>query len=807
MTRVVCYDVNEKVKNLSVTNKGVNVMKEFCHLHNHTEYSIKDSVCRAEELAQLAKNMGMKALAMTDHCNMAGTVLFYHTVKKYGLKPIMGCEVCLSPRQSAGNAGNQKPEKPCHLTLLARNQKGLENLFRISSRAVIENGDFHLTLEEDSLKECSEGLICMSGCIKSRLNHLILNGLDDRARQWLDDMRSIFGQDFFFIELQDHGLDEQKKTLPVVTKLAEEMNIPLVVANDTHYLRPEDKEVYDVLRTIGKSKNLDKRGKDRYDSGQLYFKSAEEMAQLFPDNPEAIENTLRIAEMCDVELDTSLKLRTFPQKKCDSSTQYLRMLATEGLEMRYGAIGSTMQKRLDYELNIIDQTGYADMFLIARDYAEYARRQDFIYVVRGSVNTSLAAYAIGLTSINPIDFNLQFDFLIESWGRNGPEIPLFVSEKGCKSLTKYVVERDGKEGHAGTVTFSRFSARNCMRDVGQIMGVPAEKVDYLRKLIHTFPGQNSIELGLHGTSEIRKMSGESRAVNRMLEIAKKIEGLPRAVVPSAANMVVSDRPLWKDLPLCKVSKSGYVLTQWDRQDVAQTEMLQVEILGVRTLSVIEKTLEIIKTHGKKMSIAEVRTPDLQDEKTYELLREGNTDGVYQFECDGLKQLLLKLKPDSIKDLMAAIVLYRPQPLKSGTMDEFIKRKHDTARTTYPHPSLAPILDYTYGIILYKEQIVRIYRETAGLGSAEALSMIKAGKIVNENIIEESKQRFILGAEHNGMQKNAARDIWELLMRFREQARDKTEAVNYALLAYRTAYLKAHFPDEFEEALKSYDDVF
>ncbi len=772
-------------------------MVEFCHLHNHTEFSLLDGACRTEKMVELAREMGMTAVAMTDHGNMFGAVNFYNTARAGGLKPIIGYEGYLTPysRNDRSQGGSQGGLY--HLTLLARNGRGLGNLLKLSSLAYTQGLYYKPRMDRELLEECSEGLICLSGCAKSRLNHFVLNGLMDEARQWLEEMRSVFGEEYFFVEVQDHGLDEQKQTLPRVFDLAGEMGIPTVATNDSHYLHPGDKTWHEVLLCISTKSTLDDPDRFKFDCDQLYFKSPAEMAKLFPDNPQALENTLRIADMCDVELDESLKFPAFEQDQCQDNSQYLRQLVREGLGKRYDGVDTQMQRRCEYELDVIERMGYADYFLITWDFIRFARERDIPHGMRGSGSSSLVAHALGLTDINPLDYDLIFNRFLDPERREQPDIDIDLCERRREDVIDYVRRRYGQDSTAQIITFGTLMARNCVRDVGRVMGVPLEKVDRLAKMIPAGPGV-TIKDGLESAPELGKLAQGDEEIARLLEHARKLEGLPRHASTHAAGVVIADKALWELVPLYK-SGDGTVMTQWAMGDLEKMGMLKMDFLGLRTLTIIDRTLDIIERNGKQAPDMDSAALDLKDGDTYRLLTEGRTAGIFQLGSDGMKRLLVKLKPNSIEDLIAIVALYRPGPLQSGMVEDFIRRKHGEAKIEYPHPTFEPILKPTYGVIVYQEQIMRMCHEIAGISMAEALSMIKAISKKKEEIIGESRERFIQGAVENGVGKDTAVRIFDLIMHFAGYGFNKAHASAYAFVAYRTAFLKAHFPTEFMAA--------
>ncbi len=768
-------------------------MVDFCHLHNHTEFSLLDGACRTDVMAETAREMGMPAVAMTDHGNLFGAVSFYNTVKSCGLKPIIGYEGYLTPysRKDRSHGGM------FHLTLLARDGKGLQNLYKLSSLAYTEGLYYKPRMDMELLEECHEGLVCLSGCAKSRLNHFVLNGRLEEARTWLDDMRSLFGADFFFIEIQNHGLEEQKQTLPQVLELASDMGIPAVATNDSHYLSAGDKTWHDVLLCISTKSTLDDPDRFKFDCDQLYFKSPQEMKELFPDNPRALSNTLRIAEMCDVELDESLKFPAFTQQHCEDNSKYLTELVESGLRERYGDVDPAMNERIEYELGVIERMGYVDYFLITWDFIRHAREQGIPHGMRGSGSSSLVAHALGLTDINPMDYDLIFNRFLDPERREQPDIDIDLCERRREDVIGYVRERYGADSTAQIITFGTLMARNCVRDVGRVLGVPLEKVDRLAKMIPSGPGV-TIKDALGSVPELTQLSGSDTEVSRILEYAQKLEGLPRHASTHAAGVVIADKALWELAPLYK-SGDGAVMTQWAMGDLEKMGMLKMDFLGLRTLSIIDRTLEIIEYNGKTAPDLDSAVLDLRDRETYRLLTEGRTTGIFQLGSDGMKRLLMKLKPTSIEDLIAVVALYRPGPLQSGMVDDFIRRKHGQQDIKYPHPSFKPVLEPTYGVIVYQEQIMRMCHEIAGISMSEALSMIKAISKKKEDVIAELRERFIEGAVHKGVEKRTAVGIYDLIMHFAGYGFNKAHASAYAFVAYRTAYLKAHFPTEFMAA--------
>ncbi|MFW6457455.1 MAG: DNA polymerase III subunit alpha, partial [Planctomycetota bacterium] len=772
-------------------------MSDFCHLHVHTEYSLLDGACRIDDLAETAVNMGMPAVAMTDHGNMFGTVDFYDTMKDAGVKPIIGYEGYFTPgSRTERKRGNGKQPPLYHLTFLARNQQGYDNLLKMSSLAYVEGLYYKPRVDWELLEECSEGIICLSGCLASRLNDFILTDQEDEARQWLNRMRRIFGDDYFYVELQDHGLQEQKEAWPRAADLAGDMGIPLVATNDAHYLNEGDSSWHEVLLCISTRSTLDDPDRFRMESDQLYFKSAEEMAELFPDHPEALANTGRIADMCEVELDRNLKFPAFDTGDKDNAS-YLRSLCEDGLKNRYGDINDDMVERLDHELSVIEQMGYVDYFLIVWDFIRFAHEEDIPVGMRGSGSSSLVAHALGLSDFNPLDYDLIFSRFLDLERREQPDIDIDLCEERRSDVIDYVRRKYGENSTAQIITFGTLKARNAVRDVGRVMDVPLERVDKLAKMIPSGPGV-TLEDAMEEVPELNEKADENEEVEQLLDYSLKVEGLPRHASTHAAGVVIADQDLWDLIPLYR-SGDGAIMTQWAMEDLDEMGMLKMDFLGLRTLTILERARDIIARRGEEPPELDAGVLDLEDEKTYQLLAEGKTTGVFQLGSDGMQRLLRRLEPTCMEDLIAVVALYRPGPLQSGMVDDFIDRKHGRAEIEYPHPDFEPILKPTYGVIVYQEQIMRICNTIAGMSMGQALTMIKAISKKKREKIKKGKDDFIEGAVSNGIGRDTAKHIYDLISHFAGYGFNKAHASAYAFVAYRTSYLKAHHPTEFMAA--------
>jgi len=769
----------------------------FCHLHVHTEYSLLDGACRIKQTAEAAARMQMPAVAMTDHGNMFGAVVFHDAMRDCGVKPIIGYEAYLTLGGRTDRNRSAGRQDLYHLTLLARDRTGFDNLVKIASIAYTEGMYYRPRVDWELLSENAEGLICLSGCLMSRLNSLLLTGAHEEAEKWLGDLRDLFGRDAFYVELQDHGLPDQRKALPEALELARKLAIPVVATNDAHYLSADDRSWHDVLLCINTHSTLEEPDRFRLKSDQLYFKSPEEMQALFAETPEALSSTLRIAEMCELELDGSLKYPTFHHEGKEDNAALLRKLATESLTQRYGELKGEMRERLDYELGVIEQMGYVDYFLIVWDFARFAREGGIPIGMRGSGCGSLVAHALGLSDFNPMDYELIFSRFMDPERREKPDIDIDLCEVRREEVIDYVRRRYGQQSTAQIITFGTLAARNAVRDVGRVLDVPLAKVDRVAKMIPAAP-KIALEDALEAAPELRELAEGDQEVARILDYARHIEGLPRHVSTHAAGVVIADRPLYELVPLYQ-SGDGVMMTQWAMDELDQVGMLKMDFLGLRMLTIIERTLALIARRGLEVPSLDAAELDLHDAKTYELLCAGRTTGVFQFGSEGMRQLLRKLDPGSMEDLIAVVALYRPGPLQSGMVEDFIERRHGRSRTEYPHPAFEPILRPTYGVIVYQEQIMSIVNQIAGVSMAEALTIIKAIGKKKQAVIEQGHKAFVEGAVARGVDRESAERIFALILHFAGYGFNKAHAAAYAFVAYRTAYLKAHYPTEFMAA--------
>jgi DNA polymerase-3 subunit alpha len=771
----------------------------FCHLHVHTQYSLLDGACRIKPTAAEAARLGMPAVAITDHGNMFGVVEFYNAMRAEGVKPIIGCEVYFTPGDRRVRERTTNGEGLSHLTLLAADAAGYANLLRLSSLAYLEGLYYKPRIDWELLSECAEGIVCLSGCLHSRVNQLLLAGAEEEAAKWAGGLRELFGPERFYLEVQDHGIPGQRQVLGPSVELARRIGVPLAATNDCHYLTAEDASWHEVLLCISTRTTLDDPDRMRMSTDQLCFKTPEEMALTFADLPEALSNTVRIAEMCDVELDTARKYPTFHQEGADpqDNPRLLRELAERNLRERYGGLSATMQEQLDYELSVIEKTGYVDYFLIVWDLVRFVRENGIPVGLRGSGCGSLVVHALNIADLNPLDHDLIFNRFLDPERKEAPDLDIDLCELRRAEVIDYVRRRYGSQSTAQIITFGTLRARNCVRDVGRVLGMELKKVDRIARMMPQAPKQ-TIESALEGAPDLVRMAREDEEVGRLLDIARKIEGLPRHASTHAAGVVIGDRPLWEMVPLCRLSE-GEAMTQWSMDELATVGMLKMDFLGLRALTIVDKALDVIREGGQEPPDLDVGTLDTNDPDTYRLICDGLTQGVFQLGSGGIRRLLKRLEPNCLEDLIAAVALYRPGPLQSGMVEDFINRRHGREQISYPHPAFEPILKPTYGVIVYQEQIMRIAHLIGNMRMGDAYTMIKAIGKKAEDVIQRYREEFIAGAVENGVDRGTAEEIFGLILHFAGYGFNKAHAAAYAFLSFVTAYLKAHYPTEFMAA--------
>ena len=769
----------------------------FVHLHNHTEYSLLDGSSRVKKLVQRAKELGMPAVAITDHGSMCGVIEFYKEARKQGIKPVIGCEVYVAPRSRLEKT-TVEGDAYFHLLLLAENQQGYRNLIELVSRAYTEGFYYKPRVDREILKEYSEGIICLSACLAGEIPQLLLKDDYGAASVLAQEYIGIFGPENFFIELQDHGIPEQVAINPQLIRLAREIGVGLVATNDIHYINRDDAESHDVLLCIQTGKTVDEPGRMRFANNEFYLKSPDEMAQLFPNCPEAIANSCVIAERCNVEFEFGkLHLPEFPIPGGASPDDYLRQLCMARLPERYPTEEEQVGKRLEYELNVIKTMGYSGYFLIVWDFINYAREQRIpVGPGRGSAAGSIVSYLLGITNIDPLKYGLLFERFLNPERVSMPDIDIdFCYEKRGK-IIDYVINRYGADRVAQIITFGTMAAKAAIRDVGRVLGMPYGDVDRISKLV---PGELGITLerALTVSSELRDRYESEPEVKKLIDLAISIEGLPRHSSTHAAGVVIAKEPLTHYVPL-QNSSEGFLTTQYDKDRIEEIGLLKMDLLGLRTLTVIGDALALIKkSHGITLDIENI---PLDDPATCAMLTTGDTAGVFQMESSGMTNLVKDLKPERFEDLIPLVALYRPGPLGSGMVTDFINGRHHRKKVEYTHPLLEPILKDTFGVILYQEQVMQIASSLAGFSLGQADLLRRAMGKKKPEVIAAQKETFMQGAIARNIEPTLAEDIFNLMAHFADYGFNKSHSAAYALVAYQTAYLKANFFKEFMAAL-------
>ncbi len=780
----------------------------FVHLHVHTQYSLLDGAIRLQSLVEQAAAFRMPAVAVTDHGNIFGAIEFYEKASAGGVKPIIGCEMYVAPRDRRDKTHSPGEDIAYHLILLAKNIQGYRNLCKLLTKAYLEGFYYKPRVDKELLRAHSEGLIALSACLQGEIPRLVSSGRFNDALRVAEEYREIFPDRRFFLELQDNGIAEQKKVNQALVEIARATGIPLVATNDCHYLTREDSRVHDILLCIQTGKTVNSPQRMRFETDQFYLKSPEEMIELFRDVPEAIENTVEIAERCNLELELNrTHLPDFPLPEGETVETLLERKAAEGLEKRLKRMGKEGEEkkwvyyeRLKKELDVIKKTGFSGYFLIVSDFIEEAKRQGIpVGPGRGSAAGSLVAYALGITNLDPIRYNLLFERFLNPERISLPDIDIDFCFEGRDDIIRYVTEKYGKDNVTQIITFGQMKARAVIRDVGRALDMSYQEVDKIAKLIP--PRLNiTIKEALKEEPRLKELSEKDRRVAELINIAIALEGLPRHASTHAAGVVISQKPLVEYLPLYKGQKENIVTTQFQMKDIEKIGLVKFDFLGVKTLTVIDRAVkEVERNKGKKLDIDNI---PLDDEKTYRLLSAANTNGIFQLESSGIKELLKKLKPEKFEDLIATVALYRPGPLQSGMVDEFIKRKHGKEPVRYELPQLEDILKTTYGVMVYQEQVMEIAKVLAGFTPGEADVLRKAmGKKVPEVMLEQ-RERFLKGCKEKGIPMDKAEKIFDLMAKFAGYGFNKSHSAAYALIAYQTAYLKAHYPAEFMSALLS-----
>ena len=773
----------------------------FTHLHVHTEYSLLDGSSKIKELVKEVKELGMDSIAITDHGVMYGAIDFYKEALKVGIKPIMGCEVYVASG-SRFDKSYSKQNTYYHLVLLAENNEGYKNLIKLVSFGFTEGFYYKPRIDLEILRKYSKGIIGLSACMGGAVARSILTHSYEKAKEFALIYNDIFGQGNFFLELQDHGIENQVIVNENLIKLSKETGIPLVCTNDIHYIKAEDAEPHDILLCIQTGKTVEDENRMRYLGGQYYLKSPEQMLQLFPYIPEALENSYKIAQRCNVSFEfNKYKLPIFDVPNNKDAFSYLKELCEEGLKERYDNITDYLIKRLDYELNTIKQMGFVDYFLIVWDFIKYARDNDIMVGPgRGSAAGSLASYCLKITDIDPIEYNLIFERFLNPERISMPDIDIDFCYEKRQDVINYVIEKYGADHVSQIITFGTMAARNAIRDVGRALNIPYADVDRIAKMI-PMELKITISKALVQNQELLEEYNNNPQIKHLIDMSLKLEGLPRHSSTHAAGVVICDKSVIEYVPLN--TNDGVITTQFPMTTLEELGLLKMDFLGLRTLTVIQNTFnEINRIHNLNISEKDI---DYKDSKIYELISTGNTDGIFQLESAGMKQFVKDLKPESIEDIIAGVSLYRPGPM--DFIPKYVKGKNTKSEIKYTHPLLEPILKTTYGCIVYQEQVMQIVQELAGytLGRSDLLRRAMGKKKTDE--MELERKNFIYGIEgevdgciKRGIDEKVANQIFDEMQDFAKYAFNKSHAAAYAVIACQTAWLKAYYPVEFMAAL-------
>ncbi len=767
-------------------------MSGFVHLHLHSEYSLLDGACRVKAIPAYALAMGMKAVALTDHGAMYGAVEFYNACKEAGIKPIIGCEVYLAPDKMT----DRSPKDGIsyyHLVLLCKNDVGYKNLIHMVSKSYTDGFYQKPRIDMEMLRRHSEGLVCLSGCLAGKIPQLLLHDSLPAAYSHAEEMKDIFGEDFY-IEIQNHGLEEEIDLLPKLTSLSKELDIPLVATNDVHYIKKKDALLQNVLVCMQTNNVLTDGNPLGFDSEEYYFKDEAKMRSLFADHPEAIDNTSVIADKCNFEFDFSKYI--YPKITFDkeiSSEEYLKKLTMKGFEEKVASGHISFEKnsrqdyidRIDYELETICSMGYAEYFLIVADFVNYARTHDIpTGPGRGSGAGSLVAFLINITEVDSLEYNLLFEAFLNPERISMPDFDIDFCYFKRERVIEYVKEKYGYDKVCQIITFGTLAPRAALRSVGRVLGLPYAQVDEVVKKIPKTAKITFDDVISH--PEIKQMCQSSDKIRQLMTLAKQVEGMPKNISTHAAGVVICDKPLYEYVPLTVSGED--VLTQYNMNDIASLGLLKFDFLGIRYLTIIDETEKMIRKNDPNFDIKKV---SLDDKKTYELLTAGKTDGVFQLESAGMKQMLGRYKPENIRDIMSAIALYRPGPAKF--IDKFIENKQDPNRIKYTLPALAPILNETFGCIVYQEQVMEIFRAIAGYSYGKADVVRRAISKKKADVIASERANFIDGAVSLGAEQNDAEALFEDMTGFANYGFKKGHAAAYSFVSFRTAYLKAHYP--------------
>ena len=778
----------------------------FTHLHVHTEYSLLDGSSKIRELTARAKELGMDSMAITDHGVMYGVIDFYRAAREVGIKPILGCEVYVAPGSRFDRENGAGEDRYYHLILLAENNTGYKNLMKIVSKGFVDGFYYKPRVDLDLLETYHEGIISLSACLAGEVQKYLARGMYEEAKRSALRYSEIFGKDHFYLELQDHGIPEQKMVNQGLLRLSQETGLELVATNDVHYTFAEDAKAHDILLCIQTGKKVTDEDRMRYEGGQYYCKSEEEMRKLFPYAQEAIDNTHKIAERCNVEIEFGVtKLPKYEVPEGFDSWTYLNHLCREGFKTRYPDDDGTLSRRLDYELGVIKTMGYVDYFLIVWDFINYARSQNIMVGPgRGSAAGSIVSYTLGITNIDPVRYNLLFERFLNPERVSMPDIDVDFCYERRQEVIDYVVRKYGKDQVVQIVTFGTLAAKGVVRDVGRVLDLPYAMCDSIAKMIPNDLGM-TLDKALTANPDLKKLYNEDEQVKYLIDMSKRLEGLPRHTSMHAAGVVIASRSIDEFVPLSRAA-DGTITTQFTMTTIEELGLLKMDFLGLRTLTVIQNAVRLAeKDYGIKLDMDHI---DYNDKKVLESIGTGRTEGVFQLESGGMKGFMKELKPENLEDIIAGISLYRPGPM--DFIPRYLKGKNDKTSITYECPQLEPILSPTYGCIVYQEQVMQIVRDLAGYTMGRSDLVRRAMSKKKTAVMEKERQNFVYGNEAegvkgciaNGIDEKTANHIYDEMIDFAKYAFNKSHAAAYAVVSYQTAYLKYYYPKEFMAALMS-----
>lgn len=776
----------------------------FIHLHNHTQYSLLDGACRVDRMVALAKEYEMPAVAITDHGNLFGVIDFYKAAKKAGIKPVIGIEAYIINGELDDE--RSKVESRYHLILLAKNEAGYKNLMKLSSKSYIDGFYYKPRISKSLLKQHSEGLICLSACVKGEIPGLLLKKRKEDARAAVAWYKELFGEDYY-LEIQDHGLEMEKEAMPMVIELAKEMDVPLVLTNDCHYLHQDDSEAHDILLCIQTGKTLNDPNRMRYNTNQLFFKNPEQMKELFPDVPEAYQNTRRIADKINLELhydDFLLPGIETPAEFPDMG-DYLRHLCEQAAKEKYPNMTAEVRERIDFELDVIHRMGFDGYFLVVRDLIENSLKLDVpVGPGRGSAAGSIISYLLDITLVDPIKYGLLFERFLNPDRIGMPDIDIDFCAQGRSKVIDYVVQKYGRNSVTQIITFSTLSAKSVIKDVARVLMVSASEANNITKTIPTTV--KSLEEAYQSVAEFSSLIRGNELYQSIYKHSLVLEGLIRQTGIHAAGVVIAPGDLTDYVPLaCGPQKDGEnsILVQYEGKWLGELKFLKMDILGLKTLTLIKKTLELVRQNHSLPADFDIDKLDLTDARVYQLLGKGETDGVFQLESEGMRKNLIEIKPNMFEDLIAMVALYRPGPMRF--IDTYIARKHKREKVSYDHPIMENALKETYGVTVYQEQVMSISREMGGFTRGEADTLRKAMSKKSLELMKQFEKKFSDGATAKGVPSDTVKKIWDNWQMFAQYAFNKSHATCYALVAYQTAWLKTHYPVEFMAALLSLED--